>query len=49
VNSDGQAGDIGDKHYKCYLGNRKILTITRAMKSSLNGMVTFFKACLASY
>ncbi|KAG1790314.1 uncharacterized protein HD556DRAFT_1219780, partial [Suillus plorans] len=36
MNSDGQAGDVGDKHYKCYLGNRKVLTITRAMKSSLN-------------
>ncbi|KAG2109096.1 hypothetical protein BD769DRAFT_1300481, partial [Suillus cothurnatus] len=42
-NSDGQAGDIGDKHYKCYLGNRKILTITRAMKSSLNGLIGHLK------
>jgi hypothetical protein len=36
--ADGTAGSPGDKHYKCYHGNRKVLTITRAMKSSLNGM-----------
>jgi hypothetical protein len=37
LNAAGQAGDPGDKHYKCYLDNRKVLTITHAMKSSLNG------------
>ncbi|KAG2129515.1 hypothetical protein BD769DRAFT_1301182, partial [Suillus cothurnatus] len=42
-NSDGQAGDIGDKHYKCYSGNCKILTITRVMKSSLNGLIGHLK------
>ena len=35
--ADGTAGKDGDKHYKYYLGGRKVLTITRAMKSSLNG------------
>ena len=30
-------GQDGDKHYKCYLGGRKVFTITHAMKSSLNG------------
>ncbi|KAG2129576.1 uncharacterized protein EDB93DRAFT_117024, partial [Suillus bovinus] len=43
LNAAGQAGDPGDKHYKCYLGNRKVLTITRAMKSSLNGLVGHLK------
>ncbi|KAG1781172.1 hypothetical protein EV702DRAFT_956436, partial [Suillus placidus] len=42
-NSDGQAGDVGDKHYKCYLGNCKVLTITCAMKSSLNGLIGHLK------
>jgi hypothetical protein len=35
--ADGTPGQDGDKHYKCYLGGRKVFTITRAMKSSLNG------------
>ena len=35
--ADGTPGKDGDKHYKCHLGGRKVLTITRAMKSSLNG------------
>jgi hypothetical protein len=37
LNAAGQAGDPGDKHYKCYLGNRKVLTITCTMKGGLNG------------
>jgi hypothetical protein len=36
-NAEGLTGKPGDKHYKCYHGNRKVLTITRAMRSSLNG------------
>ncbi|KAG1905525.1 uncharacterized protein F5891DRAFT_944069, partial [Suillus fuscotomentosus] len=43
VNSDGQAGDVGDKHYKSYLGNRKVLTITHVMESSLNGLIGHLK------
>ncbi|KAG2033414.1 hypothetical protein BDR03DRAFT_872184 [Suillus americanus] len=43
MNSNGQAGDVGDKHYKCYLGNHKVLTIMRAMKSSLNGLIGHLK------
>ena len=38
VNQDGKVGEEGDKHYKCYHGNRKTLTITKQMKTSLNGM-----------
>lgn len=37
LNAAGQAGDLGDKHYQCFLGNRKALTIMYAMKSSLDG------------
>ncbi|KAG2047310.1 hypothetical protein BDR06DRAFT_897711, partial [Suillus hirtellus] len=40
-NSNGQAGDVSDKHYKCYFGNHKVLTITCMMKSSLNGILLF--------
>jgi len=42
TNAEGTVGQPGDKHYKCYHGNRKILTITRAMKSSLNGNIPIF-------
>ncbi|KAJ6454737.1 hypothetical protein C8R47DRAFT_997083 [Mycena vitilis] len=41
--ADGTAGSPGDKHYKCYHGARKVLTITRAMKSSLNGLQTHLR------
>lgn len=37
TNSQGQVGNPGDRHYKCYHGNRKVITVTRAMKYSLNG------------
>jgi hypothetical protein len=30
-------GNPGDRHYKCYHGNRKVITVTRAMKHNLNG------------
>ncbi|KAG1783661.1 hypothetical protein EV702DRAFT_1190682 [Suillus placidus] len=43
LNTAGQAGDAGDKYYKCYLGNRKVLTITQVMKSSLNGLIGHLK------
>ncbi|KAG1749184.1 hypothetical protein EDD22DRAFT_785464, partial [Suillus occidentalis] len=42
-NTAGHAGDTGDKHYKCYLGNWKVLTITRVIKSSLNGLIGHLK------
>ena len=38
VNEKGEVGEGGDKHYKCYHGNRKTFTITKAMNYSLNGM-----------
>jgi len=37
-NASGQPGDPGDKHYRCCHGNRKVLTVTKAMKSNLNGV-----------
>ena len=36
-NAAGLPGNPGDKHYKCFHGNCKILTIMRAMRSSFNG------------
>ncbi|KAG1731487.1 uncharacterized protein EDB91DRAFT_1035604, partial [Suillus paluster] len=43
-NAHGVKGNIGDKHYKCYHGQCKILTITKAMRSSLNaGLIGHIK------
>lgn len=36
--ADGTRGSDGSKHYKCFHGNKRVLTITRAMRSSLNGV-----------
>jgi hypothetical protein len=41
-NASGQPGDPGDKHYRCFHGNHKILTVTKLMKSNLNGSCAFF-------
>jgi hypothetical protein len=46
MNAEGTIGKPGDKHYKCYHGSRKVLTITRAMRSSLNG--SFLKVLIES-
>jgi len=32
-----QIGNPGDQHYKCLHGRQKVMTITKKMKSSLNG------------
>ncbi|KAJ6607260.1 hypothetical protein B0H10DRAFT_1741317, partial [Mycena sp. CBHHK59/15] len=42
--ADGTAGSPGDKHFKCYHGNRNVLTITRAMKYSLNGLQSHLRS-----
>ncbi|KAF9070800.1 hypothetical protein BDP27DRAFT_1323031, partial [Rhodocollybia butyracea] len=42
-NEAGDPGTPGDKHYKCFHGKRKTLTITKAMKSSLNGLIMHLK------
>ncbi|SJL11777.1 uncharacterized protein ARMOST_15186 [Armillaria ostoyae] len=43
VDANGSSGSPGDRHYKCYHGNRKVLTITKAMWSSLNGLIGHLK------
>ena len=35
-NTGGSAGNPGDKHYRCYHGSHKIITITKGMNSNLN-------------
>ncbi|KAF8482223.1 hypothetical protein JB92DRAFT_2837376 [Gautieria morchelliformis] len=42
-NSNGAPGQMGDKHYRCYHGQRKILTVTKKMKGSQNGLVTYLR------
>jgi hypothetical protein len=48
-NGGGQIGDPGDKHYRCCHGNRKILTVTKLMKSNLNGLCTIFASTRCHY
>ena len=36
VNNDGNIGNPGDKHYRCYHGNNKIFTVSKAMNYSLH-------------
>ncbi|KAF8989144.1 hypothetical protein BDQ17DRAFT_1194510, partial [Cyathus striatus] len=38
-NSKGDIGKPGDKHYQCYHGGCRILTITKAMHCCLNGLI----------
>jgi len=42
TNPEGCAGQPGDKHYKCYHGNHKIITITQARKCRLSAKPCFF-------
>jgi len=37
ADEDGEHGEDGNKYYKCYHGNRKILKVTKKMNGSLNG------------
>ncbi|KAF8976201.1 hypothetical protein BDQ17DRAFT_1441224 [Cyathus striatus] len=39
INSKNSVGNLGDKHYKCYHGGQRVLTITKAMRCSLNGLI----------
>ena len=32
---DGSVGNIGDKNFRCYHGNQKIITLTKSMKYNL--------------
>ncbi|KAK7433563.1 hypothetical protein VKT23_020717 [Stygiomarasmius scandens] len=44
LNAQGSPGAPGDKHYKCYHGKRKVLTVTKAMKSCVTGLTNHLKA-----
>ncbi|KAF8071963.1 hypothetical protein FPV67DRAFT_1412468, partial [Lyophyllum atratum] len=44
VNEKGEVGKEGDKHYKCYHGNRATFTISKAMNYSLNGLTGHLKS-----
>jgi hypothetical protein len=37
MNQAGNVGEPGDKHYRCYHGNHKIITVTKASKASQTG------------
>jgi hypothetical protein len=37
-NANGEIGNAGDKHYRCFHGNWKVVMVTKKMKYSLNGM-----------
>ncbi|KAF8817293.1 hypothetical protein BYT27DRAFT_7074946, partial [Phlegmacium glaucopus] len=41
--ANGVVGNPGDKHFKCYHGNRKVLTLTKSMKYNLTTLVTHLK------
>ncbi|KAJ6621571.1 hypothetical protein B0H10DRAFT_2187885 [Mycena sp. CBHHK59/15] len=43
VNSVGYSGAPGDKHYKCYHGNRQIIMILRASRSNLSKLIRHLK------
>ncbi|KAH9163059.1 hypothetical protein EDB89DRAFT_1801515, partial [Lactarius sanguifluus] len=36
LGADGSPGRPGDKHFRCHHGNKKVLTITKAMNHNLN-------------
>ncbi|KAI9441090.1 hypothetical protein F5148DRAFT_1154018, partial [Russula earlei] len=38
--ADGSPGKPGNKHYRCHHGNKKVLTITKAMNHNLNDCET---------
>ncbi|TFK58319.1 hypothetical protein BDN72DRAFT_751186, partial [Pluteus cervinus] len=40
----GTAGLPSSKHFKCYHGNRRVMTITPAMRSNLNGLIGNLKS-----
>ncbi|KAJ6631120.1 hypothetical protein B0H10DRAFT_1938664 [Mycena sp. CBHHK59/15] len=44
LNSAGEPGKNGDKHYQCLHGNHKVITVTKAMKYSVNGLVGYLKS-----
>ncbi|KAF8485553.1 hypothetical protein F5888DRAFT_1911735, partial [Russula emetica] len=45
--SNGELRNPGDRHYKCLHGNGKVLTITKKMKYSLNGLIGHLRSVSA--
>ena len=41
-NNEGNPGNLGDKHYRCYHGKRKIFTVSKAMNYSLHSEYIYF-------
>ncbi|KAF9541336.1 hypothetical protein CPC08DRAFT_770631 [Agrocybe pediades] len=42
--ADGKLGNVGDKHFKCYHGNQRIITLTKSMKYNLTTLINHLKA-----
>lgn len=42
-NEEGKPGEPGDKHYRCYHGKHKILTVTKKMKATQIGLQNHLK------
>ncbi|KAJ6604922.1 hypothetical protein B0H10DRAFT_1957410 [Mycena sp. CBHHK59/15] len=42
-NALGSSGTPGDKHYKCFHGNRQIITISKAARSNLGKLIRHLK------
>jgi hypothetical protein len=47
-NPDGSSEE-GVKYWKCWLGNRKVLKVTRAMNYSINGMCSLLLLSLQHF
>ncbi|THH05274.1 hypothetical protein EW146_g9945 [Bondarzewia mesenterica] len=43
TNLSGETDNAGDKHYCCRFGDKRIMTITKSMKGSSNGLVNHLK------
>ncbi|THU89680.1 hypothetical protein K435DRAFT_802577 [Dendrothele bispora CBS 962.96] len=44
LNTDGQSGASGNKHYKCSHGKCKIITVKKTMKSCITGLTYHLKS-----
>jgi len=49
VNNEGNVGQLGDKHYRCYHGTRKIFTISKAMNHSLHSKFFLYVESFVSW
>ncbi|KAG6823497.1 hypothetical protein H0H92_010023, partial [Tricholoma furcatifolium] len=46
--ADGRRGNPGDRHYKCYHGSHKVITLKASMKSNLSGLIKTLKEASSS-